>query len=455
MNKIKQNKYTFSLIIIAIIIIFSSIVILSLPVLFNYNSKATKIEKNFYNSFKIYLNSSSNISYKPFPKPHLLIENASLSLNKSGVKKDLINTKNLRIFISLKDIYLRSFKNIISTEILNSNIELNISDFKELRKHLYQKINKPIIFKNCKIFLRNKKNEVILISPIKKVSYKINTKTKIKNFLTEGEIFGLKFKSEWKRDYATPKTTIHDINIYNPNIDVKSTLEFEDIEKFNGQTQILFLNDKLVYNYQINNGKIDIYSPKDDTTNFDINTRIQISPFYFNGNLLIKNKKVENIIDNFLLYLIDYNKNYLGNLNGKIKIEFKDLNNKLIKNGILDLIIREKKIYIKNSEFNLDKIGTIKTKMSFEEDKGGIKFFSNNILEIKNYIEFAKAFQVGSNKIKNIKEIYFDIEKFTGETDFIIKNVKFKNKNDRIVADEIFLVENIQNLRSHIRKLVD
>ena len=115
----------------------------------------------------------------------------------------------------------------------------------------------------------------------------------------------------------------------------------------------------------------------------------------------------------------------------------------------------KKKIYIKNSEFNLDKIGIIKTKMSFEEDRGSIKFLSNNILEIKNYIEFAKVFQVGSNKIKNIKEIYFDIEKIIAETDFIIKNVKFKNKNDKIVVDEIFLVENIQNLRSHIRKLID
>ena len=45
MNKIKQNKITFSLILIAIVILFSSLTILSLPVLFNYESKVYKIEK--------------------------------------------------------------------------------------------------------------------------------------------------------------------------------------------------------------------------------------------------------------------------------------------------------------------------------------------------------------------------------------------------------------------------
>ena len=52
MNKIKQNKITFTLILIAIAIIFSSLTVLSLPVLFNYESKVVKIEKYFYKILK-------------------------------------------------------------------------------------------------------------------------------------------------------------------------------------------------------------------------------------------------------------------------------------------------------------------------------------------------------------------------------------------------------------------
>ena len=106
MNKIKQNKITFSLILAAIAIIFSSLTILSLPVLFNYKSKVTKIENNFYKNFKIYLKSEGNISYKPFPKPHFLVENASLNLSNIPKKEALVRTSNLKIFISLRDIYL-------------------------------------------------------------------------------------------------------------------------------------------------------------------------------------------------------------------------------------------------------------------------------------------------------------------------------------------------------------
>ena len=101
MNKIKQNKITFTIILVSLVIIFSSISILSLPVLFNYESKVVEIEKSFFKNFKFNLNMSGNISYKPFPKPHLLVEKASLKLSQSSVDKNIINTKKLKIFISL------------------------------------------------------------------------------------------------------------------------------------------------------------------------------------------------------------------------------------------------------------------------------------------------------------------------------------------------------------------
>ena len=121
----------------------------------------------------------------------MLVENASLNLDNSSEKNDIITTSNLKIYISLRDIYLRSFSNFLSTEISNSNLNFKMEDIKELRKHLYQKVNNPIYLENCKIFIRNKNMEVILISPIKKVSYKIDKKNKIKNLKLIGEIFGL------------------------------------------------------------------------------------------------------------------------------------------------------------------------------------------------------------------------------------------------------------------------
>ena len=455
MNKIKQNKITFTLIFSIILIIFASITILSLPVLFNYKSKVALIEKNFYKNFKIYLKSSDNISYKPFPKPHLLVENASLNLTNNNGKNDLVETTNLKIFVTLREIYLRSFNNFISTEISDSNIELQLPELKEIRKHLYLKVNKPIIFNNCKIFIKNEKKEVILISPLDKISYKINSESKFKNLIMNGEVFGLKFKSEWKRNYKDPNTTLHNVNIYNPNIEIRNVSKFENKQKFKTQSEIAYSQDKLEYNLEYENGIINITSPDRKQINYNINSKIQFKPFYFDGILKIKNKKIENIIDNFLIYLFLYNEDYLGNLNGLLKIKFDELNNKLIKNGEINLIVNEQKINLKEAYFQLDKVGEISSSISFLEKNEEIKFISKNELIIKNHIEFAKIFQVGSKKIKNIKKIYFDLEKSVGSKDFILKNIKLNDVSDDRKSNEIFIVRNIQNLRSHIRKIID
>ena len=455
MNKIKQNKITFSLILVALVIFFSSFAILSLPVLFNYKSDVVKIEKSFYKNFKFYLNTSGKISYKPFPRPHLLLENAFLDLSKNGKNNSFIKTSNLKIFISLRDIYLRSFENFISTEIIETNLEFKLLDIINLRDHLYKKINKPIYLVNCKIFIRNKNDDAILISPIDKVSYKINNKTKNKNLLIIGEAFGIKFKSDWERNYKTPNQSNHFINLYNPNITIRNIIQFENSKNFKGYSYIDYANNKLEYNFIVNKDKVEISSPKKNDINFRIDSDIRLSPFYFDGSISIKNIKLDKIIDNLLLNLFHYNENYLGNISGVFKIKFKEINNKLIKNGEINLKIDEKKIYLNNLKFSLGKIGELTTNINFNEKQGEYKFSSKNKLIIKDHIEFAKIFQIGSKKAKKIEQINFDAEKDIGSTEFTISNIKINNINSKEKSNQKFNVKNIQNLRAHIRKVVD
>ena len=393
------------------------------------------------------------MSYKPFPRPHILVEKASINLTQPRVIDDLINTSNLKIFISLRDIYLRTFNNFLSAEISKTNLYFNFSDIKKIRNHLYQKINKPIIFNNCKIFINSKEKEVILISPIKKISYSINNKSKIKNFDIEGKIFGLNFKSQWKRSYDIPNQSVHSINIFNPNIEIKNIFQFKENEKFKAYTKIIYEQDKLEHDLEFNKNKIQITSKNKNDANFNIDGNIQLKPFYFDGGVVIKNKKVENIIDNFLINLLMYDKNYLGNLSGVFEVKLKKLNNKLIKSGELQIDINERVLILKKAKFQLGKIGNIESNISFVEDQGELRFLSKNYLNIENHIEFAKVFQIGTKKIKNIKQIYFDLDKNVGETDFIIKNVKINNLETQNSGE--FLVKNIQNLRSFIRKVID
>ena len=221
------------------------------------------------------------------------------------------------------------------------------------------------------------------------------------------------------------------------------------------RSQIFYGQDKLEYQLQYINNIINISSPNKDKTNFNLDSKIQLKPFYFNGDLTIKNKKVEKIIDNILLKVLSYDESFLGNFNGKFKIKFDELNNKLIKQGEIDFTINEKKIILDEAKFKLDKIGYIDSKISFVENNEDIKFASSNRLYIENYIEFAKIFQIGSKKTKNIKQINFDLVKNFGETDFTISNVKINGLDNDIKSGEIFIIKNIQNLRSYIRKVID
>ena len=456
MNKIRENKVKFSLVLISLGVLFSSLTILSLPALFNFNKKASIIEKNFYKNFKLYLNTSGNISYKPFPKPHLLVENSKINLSKKYENDGLLNIKNLKIYTSLKDIYLRTLQNFTAMEISDSNIELEVSEIIKLREHLYKKINNKIIINNSKFFLRNKNNEVILISPIKKISNKIDNKNKVKNLLIEGKIFGLNFKSDWKRYYDNPNTSLHTIDFFNPNIEIKNKYKYENSKKFKILTSISIAQDRLEYNLYNDNGVINLFSSSDKKNiNFITKSIIKLNPFYFDGSLLIKNKKIEHIIDNFLVNLFLYDKDLLGNLNGNFLLKFQDINNKLLKDGEISLSINERKVNLKKINFNLDKIGDLVSQIDIIESQDSIKFYSKNQLNIKNHIEFAKKFQVSSKKVKKIKQINFDIEREIGKSDFILKNVKLNNIDEPNKFNEIFFVKNIQNLRAHIRKIVD
>ena len=208
----------------------------------------------------------------------------------------------------------------------------------------------------------------------------------------------------------------------------------------------------MIYNYTYDNGVISINSPDEKNINFKLNSNIQTNPFHFDGEIIIKNKKIEKVIDNFLSNLFMYNEDNLGNLSGNLKIKFNKLNNKLIKKGEIEIAINEKKLILKKANFELDKIGNIMTNINFVEDQGEIKFISQNTLDIKNHIEFAKTFQIASKKAKKINQIYFDLEKQVDDTDFTIKNVRINNIKK---LDEIFIVSNIQNLRSFLRKLSD
>jgi len=453
MIKTKKKINTFSIILIIILSTSTSIILLSIPVIFNYKSLESKIEKEFYSQFKINLKILGKINYLVFPRPHLFIDKANLNLNISNDGSSVIETNNIKIFIPINNIFSKKNIKIESVEVNNINVRFKIFDIKEFRNHLFYKINKPIKIKKSKFFYLDKNNNIILISPIYKLDYFIDIRNKIKKLKIKGNFFDINYSSLWKKNYNYPKETFNEIKFKKPNILINNLFSFQDDSNFSGNSSINFLGENININYFVKQNKI-ILKSNDDIKNqqFVIDSVIELNPFYFNSKITLLNKDSKFIIDYLLNYLSNYSKDFLGNLNGEVILHLKNLNNEIINNGKIRFIINEKTLNISEALFDIESAGTIKSNFKYYIDQGDVIFNSSNLLEIKNKEEFAKKFFLSKKRVKKINKIYFDLSKNINTGEFLISNIQLNKLNLENVSEKIYVVKNFKELKSLIKK---
>ena len=445
-----------TIVLSSIIVVFTIIIFLSLPVLFNYKSIQNEIENKFFSDFKINLKILDDISFRVLPRPHLLIKKANLDFNLEDEKSTIAEVENLKLFIPSNKIY--SKKNIIITDAKFQNINLNlkISDIKDIRNHLYYKINKPINISNIKIFLNDNKNNVILIAPIKKVNYQINENFSAKEFKLKGSIFDIDFKSNWKRNYNEPKSSLNELNFKSPNIYIKNLFKYKNNKEFNGSSSIDFLNENISFNYYYKDAIIKINSPdKKNNQKIKLNSVIELNPFYLNGEIIFEEKKISFITDYILNSIFNTDKKLLENLNGELKLSLSNLDSKILSNGKISLLINEGQIKTSNSFFEMNKVGIIKSSYNYQIKEGELFFETKNVLNINNHKELARKFQLNFKKVKNIDKIYFEFIRNIDTGDMFLTNIFINDKNSQNLLEEIIKTNNMLVLKSTLRDILD
>ncbi len=453
---IKIKKINISKFILPLIVFFFTVLlILSLPVLLDYNSMKNIIEKKVTSEFKINLKILDNISLKIFPKPHYLIKKANLDLNHENQKSAIIETKNLKIFIPLNKIYSKSNFKINKIEIEKSNIYFKINDVINFRNHLYYKINNPIFVKNSKFFFLDKSNNIILISPINNINYSINKKSNSKELKIKGNIFDIDYSSHWERFYEEPKNSLNEIKLKNPNLTIKNSFSFEENLVFRGNSYINFLNEDFIIDYVIRDNQIFIKSPNQNKKQkIKLLSKIELNPFSFDATISFEQKDISFFTDNLLNIISSINEEYLGNINGKLTLVVNNLKNQIIDNGKINFFVKEKKISLENSIFEIEDIGKIKSDFRYYENKGDLIFASENVFELANKKEFSRKFQVSTTKLKNINRIYFDLEKNIDSGEISISNIYLNEIDTKYFSDEYYIIKNYQVLKGLIRKLL-
>ena len=429
---------------------------LSIPVLFNYKSIENIIENKFFSQFNINLNINGDIKYKLLPKPHLLINNTSLSIDEYSQEAMSIDIKKLKVFLNSNSLYPKSKLNFEEFEIQDTNFLLTKKEYSILRSYFHNSQSKPIYIKKSKIFILDEQDQTLIISPIEKIVYMTSEKDNFKKLSINGNIFDLNFKSLWKKEFNSEFNSQIEIDFKEPNISIKNKLNYANISNLNGSTLINFLNRSIEVDYLLKNNFINLKSPENNN-DIKIEAKIELRPFYLNSNINLNRQNFNFLVDELVFAILNLESDLIGNLNGEIKFSLTNIEHELIRNGIISFIIEEKSINLNKVKFNLSDIGTIVSEIKYDEKNGEIIFISSNVLSIKNNKNFAKKFQLNLNKIESLNKIYFKIKKniTTGIIsifDIKINELDYADKNGKLLP---YNIKNSQELKSLVKRILN
>ena len=456
MKKIRNVSFIVKGIFILITLFFLFGIYLSIPVLFNYKSIENIIEKRFYSDFNINLNINGDIKYQLLPKPHLLISNSSLLIDKDMEETMSIDIDKLKVFLNSNNLYPKSKLNFEKFEIYKNNFLLKEKEYKILRNYFHVSESKPIYIKKSKIFVLDDQDETLIISPIDKIAFTTSKKDNFKKLNIHGNIFDLNFKSIWKKEFNKQHDSQIEINFKKPNVLIKNKLNYQDSSDFKGSVLINFLNQNIDIDYEYKKNTIFLKSPE-NSNNIKIDTKIELKPFYINSNLKLNRQNLNFLVDELVFSIFNLSSELIGNLNGHLKLSLTNIEHEILKDGFISFNIEDKSINLSEVIFNLGDIGVLKSKISYEEEEGEIIFKSSNIITIKNHRNFAKKFQLKPSKVKELNKIIFNIKRNINSGLISIFDIKIIQLDDQetYLGKKSYKIRNTQELKSLVKSIIN
>ena len=427
--KKNNNISNFNKILISFIsLLFLYLFYLSIPTLYNKTWLQNNLESKLLKEFKINFSVSSDITYNILPSPHFLIKNSKI-FRMSGKKPiDLSEIKNLKIFISQKNLFNKD-KIFIKKLILNkANFSLKKDDIVFLNKKSNEIFNnKKIKITKSNIFLKNNSDEVITIIKISKAFLFYNDLKFLNLLKLKGESFKIPFVLDFEKNFFTrenekkinidaKKLKLNILNQSNKNSDKSiSGLNIISILNSNIYTKYDTQDDLITFEYDNSRTKNSnlYYKGKLSFTPFDLKLHVDLENFKL-SRLINKESIIMELIDNKILF----NENISANLSFVVNSTF---NKQFFNSANINLNILNGQININQSKFVNDKIGFIELDNSnffFEKDQ--LIFNSDIILKIKSSDYLFSFLGTPKRFRKSIKDIFLNID-----YDFSNKKINF------------------------------
>jgi len=466
MKNIKFKTSVFSRYLISLIVLlFSYLFYLSIPVFYNYGDLQKDITKKLLKEFNLNAALSPNITYKILPSPSFEISNVILSTDSDKKFNEFAQIKKLKIYVSIQNLHSQKKLKIKKIIFLETNININKNSFYYINDFFRKKSSsKKIIIKKSKIFFRESvdKNDAIALSSIQKSKIFYDEKENSNKIIIDGSIFNTQYNLNFLRSIVNQNLTNSKINFKQLNAKINNEFLKSSEKSINseGIVSINFSGSENIINYEINNEFI-LFSSDESSINGQrifLNGKVNISPFYYNIYVdldridVIKSIKNFSKIKNLLQNKILLNKNF----NGKIIFDIHFLEGiKLFNQAKINLEILNGKLVLNDSSMTSKKIGKVTFLDSVIQEKDDKKIIKAKLLfNITDQKKFYQKLQVPKSNRKNLNNIYLEIERDLEVDGFKINkfiiNKKLKNNSKDKAKDltnllNAYEINNVKN----------
>ena len=462
--------YVFSFIFLTLFIY------LGIPFFFDYKSNKSDLEKKIFENFGLNLNFTSKAKYNIFPSPRLNLKNVEIlsfseNYNNVGSAKKIILKIPFKKLVSLKKL------DFDSAELINAVINIKTSEINNFKNYLNNRVHKkPIQLKKSKINLLDKTNLLFSID-LKKL--RISGKDLFNKLDLKGRIFNTKIKINYQNKNFD-KNPVKNIVINLPQIGLNMKFSMNPDKKNNettyGKASVLFPNNKIYFDYILNNKILNISSSRLINNYFKgkLFGDLSLFPFStFDLKLDINLLKFTNILNNrfiknnqFLSQLVPFSKK----INGKINIKIDEItsSSNIINSGHVNLEFRNTVLIVKEIKLDINKIGNIKLMGKILQQKKNKLFIFNTKINLNNSKVFYSRFLVPKKNRIDLVPINFlgtiDLESYEINLDRIYFENALEQKElaeDELLLlqekiNELFLQNSLNNILkySNLRKII-
>ena len=410
-----------------------------LPTIYDKNLVKIKLQNQIKNKYNLKVNFEDDISYALFPKPHFYANNLNIFQDDNV----LINSKNTRIYISIKNFF--SFDDLKIKNILFKDNEFNIK-----KKNLSFFINilnsnnsnNTIIFENSIIFYKDLSEDVIFLVDLNNLKFFYDLDKKYQ-LMANYKIFNLPFKLNLNHN---KEKNFFSFILESKNIRLKIKNFFQYSNKnFNGNLEAQILNDIKYFIYDIKNNSLSINS-KDNNFKGEIDLR----PFYLSLNLNFNEFDVKNFLKDNSIFLNLINSEILNNpnINGEIDINLNKIKNfKYMEKIKIKNILEEGNIYFTNINTNWNNSVLIEindTQLLNEDNK--VNLIGSINFDFIDLDKFYRYYQINEKYRNEIKKIKFDFFLNVNEKILQINNAKIDNIDNEQIND---FLENLNSQRKN------